>query len=177
MFAVAARTAGAITLAIWVWLALFRGRFWRLRERLDIPRTLPAPARVVAVIPARDEEETIGRTVTSLLRQQFPGSLRVVVADDESSDRTADIARAAGASLVLRVAPRPPGWKGKLWAVASGLEGGCIQTRLLSAHRRRYRIHLTRDRRGTPSLRQRRASTSLSVMVRLRTQSWAVKNS
>src|ERR1019366_8514898 len=107
MFAVAARTAGALWLAIWVWLALFRGRFWRWRERLE-PAAPRQSGAVTAVIPARDEEETIGRTVTSLLRQQFPGTLRIVVSDDESSDRTAEAARAAGASLVLRVAPRPP---------------------------------------------------------------------
>lgn len=121
MFVVVARTAGALSLGIWVYLALFRGRFWGLRERLDKPPSPPAPARVTAVIPARDEEDTIGRTVRSLLRQQFPGALRIVVADDESSDRTADTARTARASLVLRVAPRPAGWKGKLWAVESGI--------------------------------------------------------
>jgi hopene-associated glycosyltransferase HpnB len=121
MFVVAGRTAGAISLAIWVYLALFRGRFWRLRARLDTAAAPPSPARITAVIPARDEEGTIGRTVSSLLRQQFPGSLRVVVADDESSDRTAVAARHAGASLVLSVTPRPPGWKGKLWAVHCGI--------------------------------------------------------
>src|SRR4051812_42582963 len=117
MFAVAARTAGAISLIVWVWLALFRGRFWRMNQRLEAARP-EQPAAVTVVIPARDEEETIGRTVASLLRQKFPGSLRILVADDESSDNTADAARAAGASSVLRVAERPAGWKGKLWGVA-----------------------------------------------------------
>jgi len=122
MFVDAARAAGALSLAIWVWLALFRGHFWRLRERLDTPASPPSrPARVTAIIPARDEEDTIGHTVASLRGQQFPGTLRVIVADDESADRTFDCARTAGASHVVAVAPRPAGWKGKLWAVATGL--------------------------------------------------------
>jgi len=121
MFVIAARLAGALSLAIWIFLALFRGRFWRLRERLAVPASPPGPARITAVIPARDEQETIGLTVSSLLRQNFPGRLRIVVADDESSDRTADAARAAGATLVIRVPARPDGWKGKLWAVANGI--------------------------------------------------------
>lgn len=124
MFVTAARAAGALSLAIWVYLALFRGGFWRLRERLTRPAVAAvAPKRIIAVIPARDEENYIGRAVSSLRRQRFSGSLRVVVADDESSDRTAETARAAGADQVVRVPPRPAGWKGKLWAVHSGMAG------------------------------------------------------
>lgn len=125
MFVIALRVAGALSLAIWIFLAFFRGRFWLLRERLVAPDPSPfAPpraARIIAIIPARDEEATIGRAVSSLLRQQFAGTLQIVVADDESSDRTAEAAHAAGATRVLSVTPRPSGWKGKLWAVASGM--------------------------------------------------------
>lgn len=55
--------------------------------------------RVCALIPARDEAERIGVTVASLKARAEISE--IVVMDDGSVDGTADIARAAGASLVL----------------------------------------------------------------------------
>lgn len=97
-------------------MTLFRGEFWKLSERLRAG----APSRphtVTAVIPARNESDLIGRAVASLKAQNQP--LRVIVADDESTDGTGE---ASNADLVVRVAPRPLGWKGKLWAVSSGIQ-------------------------------------------------------
>lgn len=82
----------------------------------------------MVLIPARDEGSCIGRSVTSLLTQRYAGSIRVIVIDDNSSDDTAAAARsAAGAvqaderlQVVLANSP-PPGWTGKLWALAVGL--------------------------------------------------------
>jgi hopene-associated glycosyltransferase HpnB len=48
-----------------------------------------------------------------------------VLVDDASADGTADIARQADASgrlTVIRAAPLPAGWTGKLWAVSQGVE-------------------------------------------------------
>ena len=56
----------------------------------------PDPAHwpeVVAVIPARDEADVIARSIGSLLAQDYPGSFRVLLVDDSSSDGTAAIAR------------------------------------------------------------------------------------
>ena len=55
-------------------------------------------AEVSVLIAARDEEASIGTTVTEL-RRQFPDA-RIVVADDGSRDGTADAAAAAGAEVV-----------------------------------------------------------------------------
>lgn len=108
--------AGALNVGIWTFLALFRGGFWRLKNRLI---TAPGqPATVTAVIPARDEEAFVAGTVRSLRSQTAP--IQVVVADDESTDRTAERATTEGARVV-RVGPRPSGWKGKLWAVSEGI--------------------------------------------------------
>ena len=41
------------------------------------------------------------------------------MADDESTDGTGD---ASHADLVIRVTPRPPGWKGKVWALSRGID-------------------------------------------------------
>ena len=58
------------------------------------------------LIAARDEEAAIGATVTTL-RRAFPEA-EVIVADDGSRDRTADLAEDAGA-IVLRLPRRGKG--------------------------------------------------------------------
>jgi hopene-associated glycosyltransferase HpnB len=125
----------AATLAIWVYLLLARGWFWRARERDDAnPPALPAiwPS-VVAVIPARDEEENIREAVGSLLCQDYPGSFSIVLIDDDSHDGTAQAAREAAQAAqaddrltVLRGQPFPKGWTGKLWAMKQGIEAAAL---------------------------------------------------
>ena len=86
---------------------------------------LPVPVpRVVAVIPARNEAAVVGRAIASVVRQQYPGRLDIVLVDDDSSDGTAEAARQAapaGALKIVRAAPLPPGWTGKVWAMAEGV--------------------------------------------------------
>lgn len=55
--------------------------------------------RVAAVIPARNEENFIDKTLAALFDQHTrPG--KVIVVNDGSTDRTADVASAAGAEVV-----------------------------------------------------------------------------
>jgi hopene-associated glycosyltransferase HpnB len=120
----------SIVLLIWLYLLFGRGGFWLGRERDDsIPDGEGDWPAVIAVIPARDEAACIGGTVTSLLRQDYPGEFRVIVVDDESRDATAQVARDAAATLgaaqrltVLMGRTLPPGWTGKLWAQQQGVE-------------------------------------------------------
>ncbi len=84
---------------------------------------------MAAIIPARNEADVIGRAITSLLTQQFEGDLRLFVADDNSTDGTANAARASAGMLgathritVVNGAPLPRGWAGKLWALQQGWE-------------------------------------------------------
>jgi hopene-associated glycosyltransferase HpnB len=114
-----------LSFAIWMYLLIARGGYWLARERNEpvSPEPVHWPS-VVAVVPARDEADVIAQTIGSLLAQDYPGSFRVILVDDQSSDGTADIARrldAAGRLAVLAGSPRPPGWTGKLWAVAQGV--------------------------------------------------------
>ncbi len=81
------------------------------------------------IIPARDEADVIGRSVSSLLHQSCIEDLQILIVDDNSSDGTADaVLRAASASAqaervrVITGRPLPPGWSGKLWAVQQGIE-------------------------------------------------------
>lgn len=106
--------------AVWVYLAVGHGRFWTTAVRLPQvgdPTGWPA---VVAVVPARDEAAVLPRTLPTLVGQRYPGAFRVVVVDDDSGDATAELARAAGAD-VLRTGGPPPGWAGKVAAMAAGV--------------------------------------------------------
>jgi hopene-associated glycosyltransferase HpnB len=114
-----------LSLAIWIYLLLAHGGFWQARDTDEAAIVAPAfwPA-VTAIVPARDEAEVIGRSIGSLLAQDYPGALRIILVDDGSSDGTASIARAAAhddARLEIIPGSTPPaGWTGKLWALEQG---------------------------------------------------------
>ncbi len=56
---------------------------------------------LAVVVPAKDEEETIGELLDRIFPVRVPGSgLQTFVVDDGSSDRTAEIAAAKGATVV-----------------------------------------------------------------------------
>ncbi len=84
------------------------------------PRRAEATHTIAVLIPAHDEEAALSETLRSLDRADYPLHLvrRLVVADN-CSDRTAEIARSAGADCVVRRDPLRPG---KGHAVAFGLE-------------------------------------------------------
>jgi len=90
------------------------------------------PPRVVIVIPARNEEACIG-PVLAETSGLYPG-YDIVVVDDASSDRTGEIARAAGA-VVLR-APVNLGY------------GGAVQAGFKYAYARDYDIVVLLDADG-----------------------------
>src|SRR5437773_11776489 len=116
----------ALALLGWVGVLVAPPQAHRLREWLDADADAPADLSAVTVlIPARDEADVIGRTVTALAAQGR--GLAAVVVDDQSSDGTAAAAVGAAAvdpaALALRVLrgePLPPGWAGKLWALEQG---------------------------------------------------------
>ncbi|HKU54846.1 MAG TPA: glycosyltransferase [Rhizomicrobium sp.] len=116
---------GFVPLAVWLYLLLFRSGFWLLRERdtspVPEPETWPS---VVAVVPARNEADVIRQSIGSLLAQDYPGSFRIVLVDDQSSDGTGELARALDSErlTVLSGTPRPSGWTGKLWAMKQGCD-------------------------------------------------------
>ena len=118
-----------MVLAIWLYLLAGRGAFWLARERDgDAPAWDGAWPAVAAVIAARDEAECVGKTVTSLLQQDYPGEFSVILVDDQSRDGTAAVARGAAAALgaparltVVTGQPLAPGWTGKLWAQHQGV--------------------------------------------------------
>jgi hopene-associated glycosyltransferase HpnB len=128
----------AISLLIWIALTFFWGVFWRFDAFDDDQSLHQAPEkwpRVVAVVPARNEAETIGRAIASLAGQTYQGHFQIIVADDHSEDRTAALARQAAQSsggsglvTVLSVRRLERGWTGKLWALEQGVAEARTET-------------------------------------------------
>jgi hopene-associated glycosyltransferase HpnB len=119
--------ACVIAAVAWVFLLAAHGGYWRTDQRL--PRAQAGQGAwpdVTAVIPARNEAAVLPATLPTLLAQEYPGALRVLLVDDQSSDGTAEVAtalagQAAGAGLrVVAGAPPPGGWAGKVWAMEQG---------------------------------------------------------
>jgi hopene-associated glycosyltransferase HpnB len=123
-----------LSLAAWLYLLFAHGDFWRGRER--DPADAPPPQTpangwpdVVAILPARNEADVVAFSIGSLLRQNYKGSLQVILVDDQSGDGTARVAEAAAESAgcrdrltVLHGRDLPPGWTGKLWALSQGVD-------------------------------------------------------
>lgn len=97
-----------------------------------LPRELPpTPAeppgeRVSIVVPARNEAHNIVPVLESLAGQRYP-DFEILVVDDRSEDRTAELARSAEPGNARRIEvveglPLPDGWFGKPWACHQGAE-------------------------------------------------------
>jgi hypothetical protein len=104
-------------------VALAAHTFVNLRAlRTPRPDSPSRPEWVSLLIPARNEEAHIERTVRSALAQEGVERLEVIVLDDGSTDRTASIlASIADPRLTVMNGsdePLPTGWLGKPWACA-----------------------------------------------------------
>jgi hopene-associated glycosyltransferase HpnB len=151
VLSVIAALALAAALA-WAYLLACHGGFWRTDQRLPPVPPGAGPAAggwpaVTAIVPARDEASGLPGSLPTLLGQDYPGALAVILVDDQSSDGTAQVAahlgRAAGwavaagtvlagtvlagtgppgprALRILPGQPLPAGWAGKVWAMAQG---------------------------------------------------------
>lgn len=78
--------------------------------------------KVLALIPALNAERTLPKIVEETRRQVEP----VIVIDDGSSDRTGDVARAAGATVLRHEVNRGKGAAlktGFAWALENGYDG------------------------------------------------------
>ncbi|HEX4724381.1 MAG TPA: glycosyltransferase [Pseudonocardiaceae bacterium] len=112
-----------LALAAWLGLLLGNGGYWRMNQRLPVATEEPTRwPSVVAVVPARNEAEILPDTLPTLLGQDYPGDFRVIVVDDASTDGTGDVAKQLGdVDVVIGNGP-PPGWTGKVAALATGVD-------------------------------------------------------
>lgn len=159
----------AVSLVAWAYLTLGHGRFWDASVRVpraDEPRSWPD---VVAVVPARNEADVLPATLPSLLGQDYPGDLRILVVDDASEDGTGAVVCELGGQVVEGSGP-PPGWTGKVAAMATGVAAAGEPEFLLFTdadirHPRDSVSHLVRAAVG-------HRLDLVSQMVLLRAESW-----
>ncbi|HEY3748207.1 MAG TPA: glycosyltransferase [Pseudonocardiaceae bacterium] len=164
-----------LNLLAWLYLVLAHGGYWRMN--LEYPPSVVDPASwpsVVAVVPARDEAAILPETLPALLNQEYPGYFRVVLVDDASTDGTGDLAKALaeGADHELTVVAGhgpPPGWTGKVAALAAGVtEAGAPEYLLFTDA---DILHPPGSVRALVRGAERGGRDMVSLMARLRTDS------
>ncbi|MBM0227104.1 glucosyl-3-phosphoglycerate synthase [Micromonospora sp. 4G57] len=104
-------------------------------------------SRVSVVLPARNEEATVGAIVSTIrehLMDRLPLVDELIVVDSRSTDRTAQVARAAGAEVVSQDAmtrglPQLTGKGDALWAGLAAAEGDVVA--FVDADLREFRPH------------------------------------
>lgn len=125
----------ALALIAWIVLLFAHGGFWRVRLDAHMDESAPvwdgssaALPTVHAVVPARNEAQSVGVVMHSLAAQRYGGLLRIFLVDDQSEDGTIDVARSALAGTpgeerlqIVRASTPLPGWSGKINAMECGV--------------------------------------------------------
>jgi glycosyltransferase involved in cell wall biosynthesis len=97
---------------------------FRLTPFLDkFENTSTSHPKVSIILPARNEEEFIGKCLDSLIRQDYE-NYEIIVIDDSSEDSTGKIiseyAKKNSKVVPVTARPKPEGWMGKNWACMEG---------------------------------------------------------
>ncbi len=108
------------------WLFLIKSMVdsFRFTPYLDkFENTCKSDPKVSIIIPARNEEEFIGKCLDSLIKQDYK-NYEIVVIDDSSDDTTREIiseyAKKYSKIIPVYARPKPEGWMGKNWACMEG---------------------------------------------------------
>ncbi|MGA3031887.1 MAG: glycosyltransferase family 2 protein [Terracidiphilus sp.] len=110
------------------------GRAWAGKT---VPGTVfaqPEPDHLLdltVIVPARNEEDVLGACLKSLVSQseeifELGKDWELIVVDDQSTDRTEEIARSFPGVTVMEAAEMEPGWTGKnnaVWTAAQRARG------------------------------------------------------
>jgi hopene-associated glycosyltransferase HpnB len=165
---------GALSCLIWVILLAAWGQFWRVtRAPSVLPRSTPLPS-VAVVIPARNEAETLGQVLQSLLNQDYLGPLRIYLVDDHSTDATAQVASAAGDRVTVISSPDlPAGWTGKMWALEQGVRAALEFSSEYFLFTDADIVHTPSSLSSLVALARSRNLDLVSMMVKLRCESFA----
>jgi glycosyltransferase involved in cell wall biosynthesis len=102
----------------------------RTARVFDQPEPEPL-LELTVIVPARNEEDCIGACLESLVKQsedvfQLGRDWELIVVDDDSTDRTAEIARSFPGVTVIKAAKFEKGWTGKanaIWTAARKARG------------------------------------------------------
>jgi glycosyltransferase involved in cell wall biosynthesis len=79
----------------------------------------PDPPKISVIVPARDEEASLGGCLQSLVAQAGV-PFEIIVVDDGSTDRTPALARSFPGVRVIEAGELPAGWSGKNHAMSVG---------------------------------------------------------
>ncbi len=108
-----------VLLQAWLLMTLYiASRRRRLSQAPRAGRELPP---MTIIVPALNEEETIGPAMRSLLELDYP-DYEIIAVDDRSTDRTGEILENLAAEhperlRVIRITELPEGWLGKCHAL------------------------------------------------------------
>jgi len=108
----------------WVFLIKSMLDSFRLTPYLDkFENTSKTNPKVSIILPARNEEEFIGKCLDSLIKQDYE-NYEIIVIDDSSDDKTWEIiseyAKKYPKIIPVSAKPKPDGWMGKNWACMEG---------------------------------------------------------
>lgn len=108
----------------WIYLLKSMLDSFRLTPYLDkFENTSKTNQKVSIILPARNEEEFIGKCLDSLVKQDYE-NYEIIVIDDSSEDRTWEIiseyAKKNPKIIPVSARPKPDGWMGKNWACMEG---------------------------------------------------------
>jgi len=108
----------------WVYLLKSMLDSFRLTPYLDkFENTSKTNPKVSIILPARNEEEFIGKCLDSLVKQDYE-NYEIIVIDDSSEDKTGEIiseyAKKHPKIIPVSARPKPEGWMGKNWACMEG---------------------------------------------------------
>jgi len=108
----------------WVFLIKSMVDSFRFTPYLDkFENTSKSSPKVSIILPARNEEEFIGKCLDSLIKQDYE-NYEIIVIDDSSSDATGEIiseyAKKYSKIIPVSARPKPEGWMGKNWACMEG---------------------------------------------------------
>ncbi|NER02568.1 MAG: glycosyltransferase [Okeania sp. SIO3C4] len=129
-----------LNLIIWIYLLIFRGKFWLADRRLlpisetEIKKNQYWPS-ISVIIAARNEAKLLRATLKSLLNQDYSGNFKIILVDDNSKDNTVNVAKYIAQQNnnltkleVISAGNLPSGWSGKLWAINQGIRYAKKQT-------------------------------------------------
>lgn len=107
-----------VTLAQWAAGFLVLGRLRRCGRNKTVSSV--SGEQLSVIIPARNEEKNLPNLLYSLATQSVRPK-EIIVVDDASTDRTAEVARQNGARVITSL-PLPDCWRGKTWACHQGAQ-------------------------------------------------------
>lgn len=111
-------------LGLWIYFLAFMLKSFRLAPRLEsFQRTTSTAPLVSVILPARNEENYIGRCIETLLAQDYP-NFQIIAINDSSADRTGQIIQEYSSKdprvIYVSAPAKPEGWAGKNWACYQG---------------------------------------------------------